>query len=231
MKHKRNLILTGLIGVSVALGVYAGQAAIVSKAASAVLPGSADDPLVTKSYLDEQLKKLTGGQWTSAPTPPATPTSPSSGEQGGTAQGISEARVKELLAAEAAKLKQELQAQFSSSGGTPTPPQQPSAPLVDGSSILEVIQLEPGQILYGGVGTEIIVRSGSTIAVSNSDGIPDVTAGKDIPAGTAVENNHLLVIPREGRGIKPDPKQTGDIYVMVRGIYILLKEETTKASP
>lgn len=222
--QKRKLLLTGLIGITIAVGVYAGQAAIVSKADGAVQPGSADDPLVTKSYLDEQLKKVTGGQWTGTPT--------TGTGQTGTGQGLSEERVKELIAAEMAKAKQELLAQLPATGGGQTQqPQQPAAPSADAPSTLEVIKLEAGQTLYGGVGTELIVRSGKTIAVSNSDGIPDVTAGKDIASGTAVENNHLLVIPREGRGIKPDPKQTGEIYVMVRGIYILLKEDGTIASP
>jgi hypothetical protein len=218
------LLLTGLIGISIAAGVYVGQAVIVSKADGAVQPGSADDPLVTKSYLDEQLKKVTGGQWTS-------PGNTGAGQTGSTGQGISEQRVNEIIAAEIAKVKQELQAQLPSPGGTQTQPQQPTNPSTGTAPTLEVIKLEAGQILYGGIGAEIIVRSGKTIAVSNSDGIPDVTAGKDIPAGTAIENNHLLIIPREGRGIKPDPKQKGDIYVMVRGSYILLKEDGTKAAP
>jgi hypothetical protein len=221
--QKRKLLLTGLIGITIAVGVYAGQAAIVSRADGAVQPGSADDPLVTKSYLDEQLKKVTGGQWTGTPTTGTGQTS--------TGQGVSEERVKELLATEIAKAKQELLAQIPSTGGGQTQPQQPAAPSTGAPSTLEVIQLEAGQTLYGGVGTELIVRSGKTIAVSNSDGIPDVTAGKDIVSGAAVENNHLLIIPREGRGIKPDPKQKGDIYVMVRGIYILLKEDGTTATP
>lgn len=213
---KRKVILTGLIGVGIAVGVYVGQAAIVSKADGAVQPGSADDPLVTKSYLDEQLKKLTGGQWTGS-----TPTGSGTSQTGsGTNPGISEDRIKELIAAEVAKAKQELH-QGSSTGGNTT---QPTNPQNGASSNLEVIKLEPGYILYGGIGTEIIVRTGKTIAVSNDDGIPDVTSGKDISAGTAVENNHLLIVPREGRGIKQDPKNVGEVYVMIRGSYILLKE-------
>jgi hypothetical protein len=221
--QKRKLLLTGLIGITIAVGVYAGQAAIVSNADGAVQPGSADDPLVTKSYLDEQLKKVTAGQWTGTPT--------TGSGQMGTAQGVSEERVKELIAAEIAKAKQEVLAQIPSTGGGLTQPQQPASPSTGAPPTLEVIQLEAGQILYGGIGTELIVRTGKTIAVSNSDGIPDVTAGKDIASGAAIENNHLLIIPREGRGITPDPKQKGDIYVMVRGSYILLKEDGTKAAP
>jgi hypothetical protein len=97
-------------------------------------------------------------------------------------------------------------------------------------STIQIIRLEPSQTLYAGAGTEFIVRTGKTIAVSNDeDGIPDVTAGKDIPAGSAISNNHLLVFPKDTRGIKPDPKNTGDIYVMVRGTYLLMNADGTKA--
>ncbi|WP_238403216.1 hypothetical protein [Paenibacillus mesophilus] len=224
MTQKRKVLLTGLIGITMAAGIFVGQAVIESKADGAVQPGSADDPLVTKSYLDEQLKKVTGGQWTGSGNT-------GTGQPSSTVQGISEQRVNEIIAAEIAKVKQELQAQIPPIGGTQTQPQQPTTPTTGAASNLEVIKLEAGQVLYGGIGAEIIVRSGKTIAVSNSDGIPDVTAGKDISAGSAIENNHLLIIPREGRGIKPDPKQKGDIYVMVRGSYILLKEDGTKTAP
>lgn len=226
MLHKRKLFVAGFIGITIVVGVYAGQAAIVSKAAEATQPGSADDPLVTKSYLDEQLQKVTGGQW----TPTQTPNTGQTGSgNAGTGAGLSEARVQELIAAETAKLKQELQNQIASSGGSQT--QQPSVPTTGTEPTLEVLKLEPGQVLYGGVGAEIIVRTGKTIAVSSDDGLPDVTSGKDVPAGTAVENNHLLIVPREGRGIKPDPKGKDDIYVMIRGSYILLKEDGSQVAP
>lgn len=225
MVLKKKLLLTGLIGIGVLTGIYIGQAAIISKADGAVQPGSAEDPLVTKSYLDEQLKKITGGQWTGS-----TGTGNSGqtgGQQGNTGSTISEARIQELIAAEINKVKQELQTGSNSTGGTTVQP-----PASTGAApTLEVIKLGAGQVLYAGAGTEVIVRTGKTIAVSTDDGIPDVTSGKDIPAGTAIDNNHLLIFPREGRGIKPDPKNKDEIYVMVRGSYILLKEDGTKSAP
>lgn len=92
-----------------------------------------------------------------------------------------------------------------------------------GGAELEVVQLTAGKVLFGGKGAEMIVRNGSTVAVSNSsNGIPDVTAGKDILNGAAVPNNHLLIFPGEGRGIKPASGTQGTIFVMVRGNYLLL---------
>src|SRR5690349_9511559 len=92
--------------------------------------GSADDPLVTKSYVDQAIAKLQGG-------PTSTPTAGGSG-----------------------------------STGTST------------DSTLQVVTLQAGQVLMAGTGAEFIVRTGKTVAVSNdANGIPDLTAGKDLPAG------------------------------------------------
>jgi hypothetical protein len=99
------------------------------------------------------------------------------------------------------------------------------------SASLTVVQLQNGQTLYAGAGSELIVRTGKTIAVSvDENGIPDVTSGKDLAPGAAVENNHLLMFPREGRGIKAAPKNTQDIFVMVRGSYTIVNEDGSKAA-
>jgi hypothetical protein len=139
-------------------------------------PASVNDPLITKSYLEEQLKKL---------------------------------------------------------GQIPQDPKDTSGhPSSVPSNTLTIIQLQQTQTLYGGAGSEIIVRSGKVVAVSSDEsGMADVTIGKDITAGTAVELNHLLIVPREGRGIKPDPKNKQDIFVMVRGGYTILNADGTKVTP
>jgi hypothetical protein len=171
--NKPKRIAAWSVSLGLMIGIAAGASIVISKAdgaPTASQPGSVDDPVVTKSYVDEQIAKLR------QQTPP-------SGNPGsGTGNG-EEAKV-------------------------------------------TVVKLEKGQILYAGAGSELIVRTGRTIAVSNDDnGIPDVTAGKDITAGTAIENNHLLMFPREGRGVKPDPKNTADIYIMVKGSYLVLDEK------
>lgn len=108
----------------------------------------------------------------------------------------------------------------------------PGEPVSSEGSALKVVQLQPGQTILGAAGTEIIVRSGKVLAVSDTeDGIPDVTIGKDVTAGAPVDLNHLLIVPREGRGIKPDPKSKADIYVMVRGGYTITEASDKKATP
>lgn len=88
---------------------------------------------------------------------------------------------------------------------------------VDSKTSYETISLEAGQKLIGGLGTEIIVRSGEATAIDNgANGISDVTGGKDLMTGTQVELNHLLLTPRDdGRGIYAQTI----IWVMVRGEY------------
>jgi hypothetical protein len=97
---------------------------------------------------------------------------------------------------------------------------------------LKVVQLAPGQTLMAEAGSELIVRNGFVTAVSNDgNGIPDVTGGKDIAINAAISTNHLLIFPTDKRGIKPDPKKTGTIFLMVRGGYKLINgNETTPAA-
>lgn len=129
---------------------------------------------------------------------------------------LSEAKVKEIVASAIA-------ASAGSNGGTSTTPTQAAS--------MKVVQLENGQTLYAGAGAEFIVRSGKVLAVSNDEnGIPDVTGGKDLAAGTEVTLNHLLIFPTEGRGIKPSPKNDTSIYVMVRGGYLILNADGSKVS-
>ncbi|SDE34884.1 hypothetical protein SAMN02799630_05241 [Paenibacillus sp. UNCCL117] len=139
-------------------------------------PGSVDDPLVTKSYLEQKLNDI---------------------------------------------LSNKSQVDKSTSTETEV-----------SSNNLTIVELKQNQTLYGGSGSEIIVRSGKVLAVSSDEsGMADVTIGKDITAGMPVELNHLLIVPREGRGIKPDPKNKQDIFVMVRGSYSIVDADGKKVTP
>ncbi|WP_442602591.1 hypothetical protein [Paenibacillus sp. KN14-4R] len=148
------------------LALISSLSFVATANADAPVPGSVDDPMITKSYFDQNVQKA----------------------------------VKDALAGGGASTGD------TSSGG--------------GSSELKVVQLKAGQTLLAKAGAEVIVRRGKLIAVStDGETIPDVTSGKDLNPGAPVELNHLLVFPRDGRGVKPDPKNNTDIYVMVRGGY------------
>lgn len=136
-------------------------------------PGTADDPVVTKSYVDQAIKQaLNGG---AAPSP-STPTTPSKGE-GTTSSGSASEGVK-------------------------------------------IVEVKPGKILIASAGTEFIVRAGKAVIYSaDSNGVADLTDGKDITNGGSVVNNHLLSFPKEGRGIQVQEGDTNNLTVMVRGGY------------
>jgi len=156
----RGLVAVVLVGAGVWVGV--NFASPLEAESNALTPGSVEDPVVTKSYVDEQLAKLGGG------TP---------------------------------------------GGGTTTP-------VAD--TALEVVTVPAGKTLMAGQGTEVIVRVGKAIAYSSdASGIADLTGGTDLTKGKAVPTNHLLLFPREGRGILPDPNQKNGLTVLVKGKYSL----------
>ncbi len=86
-----------------------------------------------------------------------------------------------------------------------------------GKTAFEVVEVPAGKTLIGKAGTEIILRSGSALAIdSQLGGLSDVTAGADLRARQNIPANHLLIIPRDdGRGISASQ----NIIVMVRGDY------------
>lgn len=158
MKQKvlRGVVAAILIGAGVWVGV--NFTSPLEAESNARTPGSAEDPVVTKSYVDEQLAKAGGG---STETPGA-------------------------------------------------------------NTALEVVTVPAGKTLMAGQGTEVIVRVGKAIAYSSdASGIADLTGGTDLTKGKAVPTNHLLLFPREGRGILPDPNQKNGLTVLVKGNYTL----------
>ncbi|PZD97892.1 hypothetical protein DNH61_00750 [Paenibacillus sambharensis] len=127
-----------------------------------VTPGSVEDPVVTKSYVDQKVAAAAGG-----------------------------------------------------SAGTGA--QQPSN---TSSSAIEIVSVKAGKILIAKDGAEVVVRAGKAVAYSeDSNGIADVTDGKDITNGKPVPNNHLILFPRGGRGIMVAPGVDSNLTVMVRGGY------------
>ena len=168
------LLTAALFGSGLGIGTL-----VTSNANSASVPGTANDPIVTKSYVDEAIKSLTGI------TPNTGVSAPSTSIGSGTA--------------------------------------------VSSSPRLVVVELKPGQTLAAGEGTEFIVRNGKAVAYSSTeDGISDLTDGIDLKPGVVIPTNHLLLFPREGRGIRPHKDSTGTIYVMVRGSYSHFDKDGTK---
>ncbi|MGR6128440.1 hypothetical protein [Paenibacillus sp. SER-28] len=162
----------------------------VNGASSSGQPGTADDPVVTKSYVDQKIAQAikggtpasnTSSKTTSSTTPTTNATSNT------TASGASGA------------------------GKTSTPEQ---------TEALKVVDVKPGQKLIAKAGSEFILRNGYAVVYSmDASGAIDITSGTEIVHNQAVEKNHLLSFPREGRGIQVKEGQKFGLVVMVRGGY------------
>lgn len=130
--------------------------------ADAAQPGSAEDPIVTKSYVDQVV---------------------------------------------AEKVRQELQKAGGGGGG---------------GMELQVVTVPPGRTLMVSGGGEAIVRTGKMVVVSDSEnGLSDLTEGADIAPGKQVSANHLILFPRDGRGLKTVEDQSAESIVLVRGNYYI----------
>lgn len=154
-------------------------------------PGSIDDPLVTKSYIDDQiailkekfeelLKSGTNGSGT----------------------GSSINNMTEIYE----YIDNKLEAIVDNG--------------VDVSTGYTVIKVEPKKKVIAEASAEIIVRSGETKAIGNEggDGLSDVTEGMDVKHDMDIMNNHLLIVPRtDGRGLFV----VKESYIMIKGNYMI----------
>lgn len=162
-----------LAAAAVGCGVLAGSMlpTIASGLPISGQPGSADDPVVTKSYVDEQIRNALSGK--------------PIGESSGPASGSVKASVP-----------------------------------------YTVVKLKAGHTLIGEEGTEFIVRSGEAYIYSSTEnGIADVTDGVDLADGTLIPRNHLLLVPRAGRGVTVKPDYPNSVYVTVKGEFVELDAE------
>lgn len=81
------------------------------------------------------------------------------------------------------------------------------------------VKLEKNQIVYGDEGTEIILRSGSAKAViSATDGLTNITTGKNISNDENISTNNLIIVPRkDGRGIQAKESS----WFLIKGSYTI----------
>ncbi len=81
----------------------------------------------------------------------------------------------------------------------------------------KVVNMTAGQKMICDAGAELILRMGKAdIIATEKGGLADTTAGFDLPHGTDMPSNHLLIVPvADGRGITAK----NDVIVMVKGGY------------
>lgn len=186
-KYATWLMATATIGI----GIWVGSSFITISDASSQL-GSADDPVVTKSYVDQQIQKALGGS--------------SSSSVGNTSHNNS-----------------------SSKNNTPAPVAPPvsTAPTnitpsatSSTTTTTKVVEIRPGKKLIAAAGTEVIVRTGKAVVYSSDkNGILNLTAGSEMGGSQAIPNNHLLLFPRDGRGVEVALTQGYNATLLVIGDY------------
>ncbi len=79
---------------------------------------------------------------------------------------------------------------------------------------------EKNQVIMGGEGTEIILRSGTAAAyVPVSDGVVNATTGQELFNNTTIPANNIIIVPREdGRGVTA----LTDSWFIVKGGYTII---------
>jgi len=144
-------------------------------AVSANAPGSAEDPLVTRSYIDRLIADLTGIS--------------GSGGNGELSSEQIDAIVNEVVSRLGQQgLSVQQQGQFQR----------------DTAGRYIPVSLREGQVLVGDEGTEIILRTGTAVAnASGDDGLANITTGTDARNNQEIGANNMLIIPRDdGRGVR-----------------------------
>ena len=186
-ENKRILVLISILLICGA--VVAASAAAVGQ------PVSDTDPLVTKSYVDQQIAKILA----------------QGGTSGGTGATVDSAAVEQLRTdvGELTKFIIDSLTQIEA--------------LKNRVAALEagftVVQVKKNQTLLLAGGSEALIRSGKATALKGQNGVlVDVSAGIDLNHGVNVPVQHLLIsASADGRGLLV----TGDAYILVRGGYTI----------
>lgn len=180
MKKKLIIVLiSAVVCIALAITVYAAQA------------GSADDPLVSKSYVDDKINQVLQVLNNNA-----------SNNANNTASSISQEERNKLKA----EIIAELNVNNNSNSSTATS--------LEG---YKPVLVKVGQTILGGEGTEMILRSGkATVYITGVAGIVNATTGKELVNGNKATWNNIMIIPRnDGRGFKV----TEEAWFLVKGAY------------
>ena len=88
------------------------------------------------------------------------------------------------------------------------------------SQAFQPVQVFSGQVLKGGEGAEIILRSGSAVSYCEGEnGVIDVTSGTEYFNGSEISPNHLIIVSRDdGRGAKVT---SSEAWFIVKGGYTI----------
>jgi hypothetical protein len=180
----------------------------------AAQPGEANDPLVTRRYVDERIDTL----WTEIQTLRSENAVLRALVEAGGTPGFPGGPFD--IQAITAAIFADVMISFETMYGEMLREAASAVNTVSEERSLEFAHVRGlnGQTLIIENGTEIILRSGAAVVVAGPNGLTDATAGADILNGETVRRNHMIIAPAtDGRGIR----FTADSWIMVRGAYTL----------
>lgn len=192
-------------------------------AAGSTTPGTVNDPLVTKSYVDLKVAEVKAellamfGNTDVEPGAPPTDLDDDAEQLGPEPDdSITMDDVKAYV-----------NAQLIINDATSDDHDTSEASVEEAIELFVVVEATNNQRLLCGASAEVILRAGSAtvIAGSEGDGLANLTTGEDLRAGSDVPlQNHLLVSRDDGRGLlitSDDPENDVDAYILVKGDYRL----------
>ena len=155
-----------------ALLIFMTLGVFVLKPSANAAPGSNADPLVSKSYVDSKINQVIA-MINSSSANAQTQTPPPA--YGAANQAVDKDALKREILSELA---------------------------VNSGAAFVPVRAERGQIVLGGEGAEIILRSGRASGwCSGENGLVNATSGIEIYHGFDIPVNHLILVPRDdGRG-------------------------------
>ncbi len=195
---------------TIGIGVWVGSSFTTVSNASSQL-GSADDPVVTKSYVDQQIQKALGGNLNSGT---------SNSSSGSLANNNSNTSSGTKNNSSSSSNNSSSSSNTSNSNTGAATGSSSNSASTSATTKIDIVELRPGKTLIAAAGTQIIVRHGNATVYSvDTNGIVDVTAGTDLGGNQTIANNHLLLFPRDGRGVMVTANQTSNATLMVIGSY------------
>lgn len=171
---KNNILVAGLIAISISSGYF------INGMAATIKPGSIQDPFVSKSYVDDEINKVKALINTNEPAPIS---------ETYVVGKLSEDDMNEIISDTIAQVE----FLYKNTGD------EKDTAIANFSPV----KLSKGQKIIGKEGTEIILRTGKAVAYSKvGDGLVNTTSGVDLKNGQQVKFNNLVIVPRDdGRGI------------------------------
>ncbi len=195
-------------------------------------PGSTEDPIVTKSYVDKAVATALEDYVKNSELNSAQPITDIKQTIQQIQQGVSAAQNTASQAqSSASKAQNSADKAQSTASQAQSNAQSNSSALQNVESKLDnyinndekfgykVITLQKGQLLSASEGSELIIRSGTATCVSPSSsiGIYDYTDGSFVANGEKLTNEHYFVFERNGRGIRA----VSECVILVRGNYTI----------